>query len=74
MSSEVTGLRKIDTLRISDQWLSQVVEWKERTGSHTHLSHALHGAPNPVGGSLKTVQIPAGYFGNNIIQAGLKVG
>lgn len=51
-----------------------MVEGKGRRGSHTHLSHTLHGASNPVGGALKAVQIPAGYLGNDIIQAGLKAG
>lgn len=39
-----------------------------------HLSDTLHGTANFMGHALKAVQIPAGDFGDDVVQTGLKAG
>lgn len=42
--------------------------------SGSHLSDTFHGTADFMGHALKTVQIPAGDFGDDVVQTGLKAG
>ena len=39
-----------------------------------YFSNALHGASDVLGGVLEAVQVPAGYLGHNVVEAGLEAG